>query len=120
MSKILYAEDNEDNIYVTTSHLTKAGYNVILAKNGLEVVNMAKSEKPELILMDVGLPIIDGFQATKILKADFETNKIPIVMLTAHVLVTDQEKAKECGAEDFETKPINTKSLLATIAKYIK
>lgn len=120
MKKILYVEDNEDNIYVTKSHLDKIGYETILAKDGLEAVNIAKQQKPNLILMDVGLPIIDGYQATKILKADPETSNIPVIILTAHALVTDEQKAAAAGADDFETKPINTARLLEKIAKFLQ
>jgi CheY-like chemotaxis protein len=119
MSTILYAEDNEDNIYMLKLRLKKKGYDIITAENGLEAVNKAKDSKPDLILMDVGMPIMDGHEATKRIKADPETKHIPIIILTAHALVTDKEKAKEIGADDFETKPVNASSLMEKIKKLL-
>ena len=118
--KILYVEDNEDNIYMLKMRLERKGYNVVISRDGAEGVLKAKTENPDLILMDVGLPSMDGYDATKILKNSEETKNIPIIILTAHALVTDVEKAKQAGADEFETKPINTASLLAKIEKLIK
>jgi len=120
MAKILYVEDNEDNIYMLKMRLERKGYNVVISRDGAEGVLKAKTENPDLILMDVGLPSMDGYDATKILKNSEETKNIPIIILTAHALVTDVEKAKQAGADEFETKPINTASLLAKIEKLIK
>jgi CheY-like chemotaxis protein len=115
MTKILYVEDNEDNIYMLKLRLERKGYTVVVAGNGLDGVKAAKEQKPDLILMDVGLPVMDGYQATKIIKADPEVQHIPLIMLTAHALVTDEEKAKLAGADAFETKPINIVKLSATM-----
>ncbi len=115
MVKILYVEDNEDNIYMLKLRLERKGHTVVVAGNGVDGVKAAKEQKPDLILMDVGLPVMDGYQATKIIKADPETKDIPLIMLTAHALVTDEEKAKQAGADAFETKPINIVKLSATI-----
>ena len=120
MSKILYVEDNEDNIYMLKMRLERKGYNILISKDGLEGINKAKEEKPDLILMDVGLPSMDGYEATKILKQSAETQSIPIIILTAHALSTDIEKAKQAGADEFETKPINVVNLVAKMEKLIK
>lgn len=119
MAKILYAEDNEDNVYMLRLRLKKKGFEMIVAENGKIAIEMAKSEKPDLILMDVGMPVMDGHEATKILKSDKETCHIPIIILTAHALVTDREKAKEIGADEFETKPVNAKKLIEKINSFL-
>lgn len=115
MNTILYVEDNEDNIYMLKMRLEKKGFTVLVAKNGMDGIKATKEQKPDLVLMDVGLPDIDGYQATAQLKADPETKNIPLIILTAHALVTDQEKAKAVGADAFETKPINIAKLMETI-----
>jgi len=120
MSKILYVEDNEDNIYMLKMRLERKGYTILISKDGLEGINKAKEEKPDLILMDVGLPSMDGYEATKILKQSTETQSIPIIILTAHALSTDVEKAKQAGANEFETKPVNVVNLIAKMEKLIK
>ena len=120
MSKILYVEDNEDNIYMLKMRLERKGYTILISKDSIEGINKAKEEKPDLILMDVGLPSMDGYEATKILKQSAETQSIPIIILTAHALSTDIEKAKQAGADEFETKPINVVNLVAKMEKLIK
>ena len=100
--------------------LERKGYTILISKDGLEGINKAKEEKPDLILMDVGLPSMDGYEATKILKQSAETQSIPIIILTAHALSTDIEKAKQAGADEFETKPINVVNLVAKMEKLIK
>ena len=120
MSKILYVEDNEDNIYMLKMRLERKGYTILISKDGLEGINKAKEEKPDLILMDVGLPSMDGYEATKILKQSVDTQNIPIIILTAHALSTDVEKAKQAGANEFETKPVNVVNLIAKMEKLIK
>lgn len=117
--KILYVEDNEDNIYMLKMRLEKNGYEVIVAKDGKQGVEMAKSQKPDLIVMDLGLPVMDGYEATSILKADDETKNIPVIILTAHALVTEVEKAKSIGADSFETKPVNAKRLIEKIVVFL-
>lgn len=120
MSKILYVEDNEDNIYMLKMRLERKGYNILISKDGADGISKAKAEKPDLILMDVGLPSMDGYEATTILKKSTETQNIPVIILTAHALSTDVEKAKQAGADEFETKPVNVVNLLAKMEKLIK
>lgn len=120
MTKILYVEDNEDNIYMLKLRLEKKGYIITTANNGLEGIEKAKVERPDIILMDLGLPVMDGYEATKILKSSEDTKNIPIIILTAHALITDLEKAKTIGANDFETKPVNVVNLVAKIEALLK
>ena len=105
--KILYVEDNDDNVYVLKNRLTRAGYTVLIAVNGEDGVAMAAAEKPDLILMDLSLPVLDGWEATRRLKAAEETRAIPVIALTAHAMSGDREKALEAGCEDFDTKPVD-------------
>ena len=105
--KILYVEDNDDNVYVLKNRLTRAGYTVLVAVNGEDGVAMAAAEKPDLILMDLSLPVLDGWEATRRLKAAEETRAIPVIALTAHAMSGDREKALEAGCEDFDTKPVD-------------
>ena len=107
MARILYVEDNDDNIYVLKNRLTRAGYTVLIALNGEDGVAMAAAEKPDLILMDLSLPVLDGWEATRRLKAARETRDIPVIALTAHAMSGDREKALEAGCEDFDTKPVD-------------
>ena len=113
--KILYVEDNDDNIYVLQNRLVRAGYTVLVALNGEAGVAMAVAEKPDLILMDLSLPVLDGWEATRRLKADTETRDIPVIALTAHAMSGDREKALEAGCEDFDTKPVDFPRLRAKI-----
>jgi CheY-like chemotaxis protein len=105
--KILYVEDNDDNVYVLKNRLTRAGYTVLIAVDGEEGVAMATAEKPDLILMDLSLPVLDGWEATRRLKAAEDTRGIPVIALTAHAMSGDREKALEAGCEDFDTKPVD-------------
>jgi CheY-like chemotaxis protein len=113
--KILYVEDNDDNIYVLQNRLARAGYTVLVALNGEAGVAMAVAEKPDLILMDLSLPVLDGWEATRRLKAATETRDIPVIALTAHAMSGDREKALEAGCEDFDTKPVDFPRLRAKI-----
>jgi CheY-like chemotaxis protein len=113
--KILYVEDNDDNVYVLKNRLTRAGYTVIVALDGEQGVAMAVTEKPHLILMDLSLPVLDGWEATRRLKAAAETKDIPVIALSAHAMTGDREKALEAGCEDFETKPVDFARLHAKI-----
>jgi two-component system cell cycle response regulator DivK len=105
--KILYVEDNDDNVYVLKNRLTRAGYTVLIAVNGEDGVAMAAAERPDLILMDLSLPVLDGWEATRRLKAADETRAIPVIALTAHAMSGDREKALEAGCNDFDTKPVD-------------
>lgn len=110
--RILLVEDNEMNRDMLSRRLQRRGYEVIIAVDGQQGVGMAKSEAPDLILMDMSLPVIDGWEATRTLKAAPETMHIPVIALTAHAMSTDREKALEAGCDDYDTKPIELSRLL--------
>ena len=105
--KILYVEDNDDNIYVVKNRLGRVGHTVVVATDGEQGVAMAGAEQPDLILMDLRLPGIDGWEATRRIKAQAETQHIPIIALSAHAMTGDREKALEAGCDDYDTKPID-------------
>jgi two-component system cell cycle response regulator DivK len=113
--KILYVEDNDDNIYMLEQRLRRAGFTVVIARDGAEGVAMAGTERPDLILMDIGLPILDGLEATRRLKAAPQTKDIPVVALTANAMMGDREKAMSAGCDDFDTKPVDLPRLLEKI-----
>jgi CheY-like chemotaxis protein len=113
--KILYVEDNDDNIYMLKNRLSRAGFTVIIANDGEQGVAMAASEQPDLVLMDLSLPGIDGWEAARRLKAAPETRRIPIIALTAHVMPGDREKALGAGCDEFDTKPVDLPRLLTKI-----
>lgn len=115
MAKLLLVEDNEMNRDMLSRRLRKKGYEVAIAVDGKAGVEMASSEAPELILMDMSLPIMDGWQATQHIKADDSTSQIPIIALTAHAMESDRAKALEAGCDDYDTKPIELKRLLSKI-----
>jgi CheY-like chemotaxis protein len=113
--KILYVEDNDDNVYVVRQRLGRLGFTILVATDGEQGVAMAASEKPDLILMDLRLPVLDGWEATRRLKAAAETKDIPVIALSAHAMSGDREKALEAGCEDYDTKPIEFNRLRAKI-----
>ena len=113
--KILLVEDNELNRDMLSRRLERKDFSVVCAVDGQSGVDMAKSGKPDLILMDLSLPIIDGWNATKILKDDDATSLIPIIVLTAHAMEGDQEKAMETGCDDYDTKPVDFQRLMGKI-----
>jgi CheY-like chemotaxis protein len=115
MRKILVVEDNEMNRDMLSRRLVRAGYEVAIATDGAQAIMKSQSESPDLILMDMSLPVIDGWDATRQIKSDSETQTIPIIALTAHVMTGDREKAMQAGCNDFETKPIDLPRLLAKI-----
>ena len=117
--KILYVEDNDDNIYMLRNRLTRAGFTVVVATDGAQGVAMAASEQPALILMDLSLPVLDGWEATRRIKAAPETSRIPIIALSAHAMSGDAEKALEAGCDDFDTKPVDLQRLLGKIRALI-
>jgi len=119
MPKILLVEDQEMNRDMLSRRLVKRGYEVAIAVDGAEGVEKARSEAPDLILMDMSLPVIDGWEATRRLKADEATRSIPVVALTAHAMSTDREKAMEAGCDAYETKPVELPRLLETIEKLL-
>ena len=112
---VLLVEDNEDNRIVYSTILRHFGYNVTEALNGEEGIAKAKAEKPDLILMDISIPIIDGWEATQVLKHDPETKNIPIIALTAHAMSGDREKAVNAGCNDYHAKPVDFSQLLNQI-----
>jgi two-component system cell cycle response regulator DivK len=116
--KILYVEDNEDNIYMLKNRLSRAGFTVIVATDGTQGVTMATSEQPDLILMDLTLPDINGEEATRRLKADPTTKGIPVIALTANAMASDRERAIAAGCDEFETKPVDMPRLLGKIASF--
>jgi CheY-like chemotaxis protein len=113
--KILYVEDNEDNIYVVKNRFTRAGFTILVATDGEQGVAMAATERPDLILMDLRLPVLDGWEATRRIKAQPETQHIPIIALTAHAMSGDREKALAAGCDDFDTKPVEMPRLLEKV-----
>jgi CheY-like chemotaxis protein len=115
MTKILLIEDNLMNRDMLSRRLMRKGYDVVIAVDGEQGVTMARSETPDLILMDMSLPVLDGWEATGQLKAAAETQAIPVIALTAHAMVGDREKAVEAGCDDFDTKPIEFSRLLGKI-----
>ena len=113
--KILYVEDNDDNIYMLERRLKRAGFDVLIARDGAQAVAMAAAELPELILMDMGLPVLDGWEATRRIKAAELTKHIPVIALTANAMTGDREKAMAAGCDDFDTKPVELPRLLGKI-----
>jgi CheY-like chemotaxis protein len=118
--KILYVEDNEDNVYVLKNRLTRAGHTVLVASDGAQAVTMAAAEQPNLILMDLSLPVLDGWEATRRIKAASETRDIPVIALTAHAMAGDRERAIAAGCDDFDTKPVEMSRLLDKIEALVK
>jgi CheY-like chemotaxis protein len=115
MPKILLVEDNEMNRDMLSRRLRRKGYQVVMALDGEKGLEMAQSEQPDLILMDMGLPVLDGWETTRRLKADAATRHVPVIALTAHAMSSDREKTLEAGCDDYETKPIELPRLLAKI-----
>jgi two-component system, cell cycle response regulator DivK len=119
MPRILYVEDNEDNIYMLRRRLTKLGYDMIVAEDGAKGVEVATREKPDLILMDLTLPVLTGWEAARQLKGSAHTKTIPIIALSAHALEGEREKALAAGCDEFETKPVDLPRLLEKIGRLV-
>ena len=115
MAKILLVEDNEMNRDMLSRRLQKRGYEVVIAVDGQQGVALAQTETPALIVMDMSLPVLDGWEATRQLKAAPATRGIPLIALTAHAMAGDRERAQEAGADDFDTKPVELPRLLEKI-----
>ena len=115
MLKILLVEDNEMNRDMLSRRLERRGYQLLIALDGEQGIAVAQSERPDLILMDMSLPVVDGWEAARRLKAAPETHAIPIIALTAHAMVGDREKAIEAGCDDYDTKPVEFQRLLEKI-----
>jgi two-component system cell cycle response regulator DivK len=116
MARILLVEDNDMNRDMLSRRLVRNGYEVFIAMDGQQGADMAMSERPDLILMDMSLPVIDGWEATRRIKANDATRRIPVIALTAHAMAGDREKAMEVGCDDYDTKPIEISRLLGKIA----
>ena len=120
MAKILLVEDNELNRDMLSRRLARKGYEVLLAEDGAKGVAAAAAERPDLVLMDMSLPVLDGWEATRRLKADPGTRAIPVIALTAHAMSTDRERAVEAGCDDYDTKPIELPRLLEKIERLLR
>lgn len=115
MTKILLVEDNEMNRDMLSRRLVRNGFEIVMAVNGQEGLDLASSENPDLILLDMSLPVLDGWEAARRLKADAATARIPVIALTAHAMVQDKDKALAAGCDDFDTKPVELPRLLEKI-----
>ena len=120
MTKILYVEDNPDNVYMLTRRLKKKGFELIIAGDGQEGIDKAIEENPDLILMDLSLPTMDGWTATTKIKEIEEVKDIPIIALSAHAMPEHRDRALKAGCSDYDTKPVDIKRLLSKIGQYIK
>ena len=119
MAKILLVEDNEMNRDMLSRRLRRKGFDVVMAVDGAEGISMAASEAPDVILLDMSLPVIDGWEAARRLKEGPETRGIPIIALTAHAMAGDRDKALQAGCDDYDTKPVELKRLLAKIETFL-
>ena len=119
MTKILIVEDNEMNRDMLSRRLMRKGFDIVMADNGATGVESATTESPDLILMDMSLPVIDGWEATRQIKAAEATSNIPVIALTAHAMEADREKALEAGCDDYDTKPVEFPRLLEKINKLL-
>src|SRR5688572_9433296 len=115
MAKILLVEDNEMNADMLSRRLERKGHTIVHAENGQLAVDLARTEQPELVLMDLSLPVMDGWTATRHIKQNPATARIPVIALTAHAVVGDKEKALEAGCDDYDTKPVQFRRLLQNI-----
>ena len=106
MPRILYVEDNDDNIYMLQSRLRRQGFDVLIARDGASGVAMARSERPDLVLMDLRMPVLDGWEAARLLKADPATREIPVIALSAHAMSGDRAQALDAGCDDYDVKPV--------------
>jgi CheY-like chemotaxis protein len=120
MWKILLVEDNEMNRDMLSRRLERKGYQVSIAADGSEALTMALTEAPDLILMDMSLPVLDGWEVTRRLKAAADTQKIPIIGLSAHAMAGDREKGIAAGCDDYDTKPVEFDRLLKKIGEFLK
>jgi CheY-like chemotaxis protein len=119
MPKVLLVEDNEMNRDMLSRRLTRRGFEVVFAADGQQGVDLARSEKPDIILMDMSLPVMDGWEATRRIKADAAMRRIPVIGLTAHAMSGDREKAIEAGCDDYDSKPVEIDRLLGKINRLL-
>ncbi len=115
MAKILLVEDNEMNRDMLSRRLERRGHNILIATDGEQGVNLARKERPDIILMDMSLPVLDGWEATKRIKSEEDLKQIPIIALTAHAMSSDEQRAREAGCDDFDTKPVEFTRLIGKI-----
>ena len=119
MAKVLLVEDNELNRDMLSRRLARRGYDVVFAVDGQQGLEMARSEKPDIILMDMSLPVMDGWEATRRVKADDAIGNVPVIALTAHSMSGDREKALEAGCDDYDTKPVELDRLIEKIERLL-
>ena len=119
MTKVLLVEDNEMNRDMLLRRLIRRGFQVVFAMDGRQGIDLARSERPDIILMDMSLPIIDGWEATRRLKADDATRRLPVIGLTAHAMSGDREKVIEAGCDDYDTKPVELERLIGKIERLL-
>jgi len=119
MARILLVEDNEMNRDMLSRRLQRKGHEVLMAADGMQAILMAESESPDLILLDMSLPVIDGWEAARRLKAQASTKQVPVIALTAHAMAGDREKALAAGCDDYDTKPVDFPQLLAKIDRLV-
>jgi two-component system, cell cycle response regulator DivK len=119
MPKVLLVEDNEMNRDMLSRRLVRRGYQVVFAVDGQQGIDMARSELPDIILMDLSLPVIDGWEATRRVKSDDKTRNVPVIGLTAHAMSGDREKAIEAGCDDYDTKPVELDRLIGKIERLL-
>jgi len=119
MTKVLVVEDNEMNRDMLSRRLTRRGFQVIFAVDGQQGVDLARSERPDIILMDMSLPVMDGWEATRRVKSDDATRGVPVIGLTAHAMAGDREKAIEAGCDDYDTKPVELERLIGKMERLL-
>jgi two-component system, cell cycle response regulator DivK len=119
MTKVLLVEDNEMNRDMLSRRLIRRGFHVVFAMDGQQGIDLARSERPDIILMDMSLPVIDGWEATRRVKADDATRSVPVIGLTAHAMSGDREKAIEAGCDDYDTKPVELDRLISKIDRLL-
>jgi two-component system, cell cycle response regulator DivK len=119
MTKVLVVEDNEMNRDMLSRRLTRRGFQVIFAVDGQQGVDLARRERPDIILMDMSLPVIDGWEATRRVKSDDATRSVPVIGLTAHAMAGDRERAIEAGCDDYDTKPVELERLIGKMERLL-
>ena len=119
MTKVLLVEDNEMNRDMLSRRLIRRGFQVVFAMDGQQGIDLARSERPDIVLMDMSLPVIDGWEATRRLKANDATRSVPVIGLTAHAMSGDREKAIEAGCDDYDTKPVELDRLICKIERLL-
>ncbi len=119
MKTILIVEDNEDNRLIYSQYLTHAGFRVLEATNGLEGVEVTRRERPDIVLMDISMPVMDGLTATRHIKADGELSAIPVIALTAHAMASDEAMARDAGCDGYISKPVMPKDVRAEVERWI-